>query len=76
MLVELKGKGGENIIYQLWTTQKNFMQIVNEPELKKAIVKENHQATEEKGIEKILDDSFTSPANKRPLDRLLKWLMM
>ena len=72
LLVELKGKGGENIIYQLWTTQKNFMQIVNEPELKKAIVKENHQATEEKGIEKILDDSFTSPANKKAIRQVIK----
>ena len=57
---------------KLWTSQKNFMQIVTEPDFKEAIAKENQDVTQENGVEAILADAYTSPANKKAIRQVVK----
>ena len=72
LLVELHDTNGQNIIEQLWDSQKNFMQIVTEPDFKEAIAKENQNITQENGVEEILADAYTSPANKKAIRQVVK----
>ena len=72
LLVELHDTKGHNIMNKLWTSQKNFMQIVTEPEFKEAIAKENQDVTQENGVEAILADAYTSPANKKAIRQVIK----
>lgn len=72
LLVELHDTNGQNIMEQLWDSQKNFMQIVTEPDFKEAIAKENQDVTQENGVEEILADAYTSPANKKAIRQVIK----
>lgn len=72
LLVELHDANGQNIMEQLWDSQKNFMQIVTEPNFKEAIAKENQNVTQENGVEAILEDAYTSPANKKAVRQVIK----
>ncbi|MCT6892025.1 MAG: type II CRISPR RNA-guided endonuclease Cas9, partial [Lactobacillus sp.] len=72
LLVELHDTNGQNIMEQLWDSQKNFMQIVTEPDFKEAIAKENQNVTQENGVEEILADAYTSPANKKAIRQVVK----
>ena len=72
LLVELHDTNGQNIMEQLWDSQKNFMQIVTEPDFKEAIAKENQNVTQVNGVEEILADAYTSPANKKAIRQVVK----
>ncbi|WP_223902600.1 type II CRISPR RNA-guided endonuclease Cas9 [Lactobacillus laiwuensis] len=72
LLVELHDTNGQNIMEQLWDSQKNFMQIVTEPDFKEAIAKENQNVTRANGVEEILADAYTSPANKKAIRQVVK----
>ena len=72
LLVELHDTNGQNIMEQLWDSQKNFMQIVTEPDFKDAIAKENQNVTQVNGVEEILADAYTSPANKKAIRQVVK----
>ncbi|BDR59986.1 type II CRISPR RNA-guided endonuclease Cas9 [Lactobacillus xylocopicola] len=72
LLVELHDQNGQNIMERLWDSQQNFMQIVNEPAFKAAIEKENQAVTKRSGVEDILADAYTSPANKKAIRQVVK----
>lgn len=57
---------------QLWDSQKNFMQIVTEPDFKDAIEQENQVIVKKTGVEDILADAYTSPANKKAIRQVVK----
>lgn len=72
LLIGLHDSNGQTIMEQLWDSQKNFMQIVNEPDFKAAIAKENQQIAKITSIEDILTDAYTSPANKKAIRQVIK----
>lgn len=72
LLQELRDSNKKNIIELLWASENNFMQIVTQPDFKAAITKENAQVTEDNGIEAILADAYTSPANKKAIRQVIK----
>ncbi len=72
LLVGLHDQNGQNIMAQLWDSQKNFMQIVTEPDFKDAIEQENQVIVKKTGVEDILADAYTSPANKKAIRQVVK----
>ena len=72
LLVGLHDQNGQNVMEQLWDSQKNFMQIITEPNFKDAIAKENQSIAKENGVEEILADTYTSPANKKAIRQVVK----
>lgn len=72
LLVGLHDQNGQNIINQLWDSQKNFMQIVTEPDFKEQIEKENQAVVKKTDVEDILADAYTSPANKKAIRQVVK----
>lgn len=72
LLTGLHDSNGQTIMEQLWDSQKNFMQIVNEPDFKEAITKENQQIIQASSTEDVLADAYTSPANKKAIRQVVK----
>lgn len=72
LLVGLHDQNGQNVLEQLWDSQKNFMQIITEPDFKDAIAKENQSIAKKNGVEEILADAYTSPANKKAIRQVVK----
>lgn len=72
LLVGLHNSNGQNIIEQLWDSQLNFMQIVNQPDFKEQITAANQSLTKNNGVEAILADAYTSPANKKAIRQVIK----
>lgn len=72
LLTGLHDSNGQTIMEQLWDSQKNFMQIVNEPDFKAAITKENQKIVKATSTEEILADAYTSPANKKAIRQVMK----
>lgn len=72
LLQGLHDSNGQNIIEILWNSQQNFMQIVNSPDFKTAIAEENQNIIHDMSIEDILDDAYTSPANKKAIRQVVK----
>lgn len=72
LLVGLHDQNGQNIMAQLWDSQKIFMQIVTEPDFKDAIEQENQVIVKKTGVEDILADAYTSPANKKAIRQVIK----
>lgn len=72
LLVGLHDQNGQNVMEQLWDSQKNFMQIITEPDFKDAIEKENQSIAKKNGVEEILADAYTSPANKKAIRQVVK----
>ncbi|QGV04081.1 type II CRISPR RNA-guided endonuclease Cas9 [Lactobacillus acetotolerans] len=72
LLTGIHDKHGRTIMKKLWYSQKNFMQIVNEPDFKAAIEKENGSVVQTTSMEDILADAYTSPANKKAVRQVIK----
>lgn len=72
LLTGLLNDNGERIIDSLWNTPANFMQAVNEPSIKEQITKINEQQVNNLGMESILDNSYTSPQNKKAIRQSIK----
>ena len=72
LLVGLRDQNDQNVMEQLWDSQKNFAKIITEPDFKSAIAQENQQITKENGVEEILADAYTSPANKKAIRQVVK----
>lgn len=72
LLTGLHDKNGQNIMEKLWDSQKNFMQIVKEPDFKAAIEKENQSVVKATDTEDILADAYTSPANKKAIRQVIR----
>ena len=72
LLTGLHDKNGQNITEKLWDSQKNFMQIVKEPDFKAAIEKENQSVVKATDTEDILADAYTSPANKKAIRQVIR----
>lgn len=72
LLMGLHDNNGQTIMEQLWDSQKNFMQIVNEPDFKALITKENQEIVQSTSTEDILADAYTSPANKKAIRQVMK----
>lgn len=72
LLTGLHDRNGQNVMAQLWDSQSNFMQIINEADFQSAIVKENQSFTKSTDLEDILADAYTSPANKKAIRQVVK----
>ena len=72
LLTKLTDSNGQNIIEQLWDSQKTFIQIVNEPSIKEAIIKANQDLMRTNSMEDILSEAYTSPANKKMVRQVVK----
>jgi CRISPR-associated endonuclease Csn1 len=72
LLLDIHDSNGQNIMEQLWDSQKNFMQIVKEPDFVAQINAHNQQTAQEHGMEAILADAYTSPANKKAIRQVMK----
>lgn len=72
LLTGLHDSNGQTIMEQLWDSQKNFIQIVNEPDFKEAITQENQQIIKATSTEDVLADAYTSPANKKAIRQVMK----
>ncbi|WP_103660676.1 type II CRISPR RNA-guided endonuclease Cas9 [Lactobacillus sp. HT06-2] len=72
LLTGLHDSNGQTIMEQLWDDQKNFMQIVNEPDFKAEIANENQAIVKSTSIKDFLADAYTSPANKKAIRQVIK----
>ncbi len=72
LLTVLKDQNGSSIMDQLWNSQKNFMQIVTEPDFKQEIDQGNQSVVKKNGVEDILAEAYTSPANKKAIRQVVK----
>ena len=72
LLTGLHDKNGQNIMEKLWDSQKNFMQIVKEPDFKTTIEKENQSVVKATDTEDILANAYTSPANKKAIRQVIR----
>lgn len=72
LLAQLHDHNGQTIIEQLWDSQNNFMQIVTQADFKDAIAKANQNLLVATSVEDILNDAYTSPANKKAIRQVIK----
>lgn len=72
LLTGLLNDNGERIIDVLWNTPANFMQAVNNPDIKTQIAKINSKQVNNLGMETILDNAYTSPQNKKAIRQTIK----
>ena len=72
LLAKLTGKDGKTIIDQLWDSQNNFMQIVSQSEFKDAIAAANQNLLDKSTVEDVLNEAYTSPANKKAIRQVIK----
>ncbi|TPR42408.1 type II CRISPR RNA-guided endonuclease Cas9 [Apilactobacillus micheneri] len=72
LLMGLLNDNGERIIDVLWNTPANFMQAVNNPDIKTQIAKINSKQVNNLGMESILDNAYTSPQNKKAIRQAIK----
>lgn len=72
LLSQLHDHNGQTIIEQLWDSQNNFMQIVTQADFKDAIAKANQNLLVATSVEDILNDAYTSPANKKAIRQVIK----
>ena len=70
LLSQLTDNNGQTIIEQLWDSQNNFMQIVNQADFKDAIAVANQNLLVNTSVEDILNEAYTSPANKKAMTLL------
>ncbi|UQS85965.1 type II CRISPR RNA-guided endonuclease Cas9 (plasmid) [Nicoliella spurrieriana] len=71
LLVGLKNQDGERVLDQLWNTNSNFMQIQSQPDFATQIEEANGSKISKIGPEKILDDTYTSPQNKKAIRQVM-----
>ena len=72
LLAQLHDHNGQTIIEQLWDSQNNFMQIVTQADFKDAIAKANQNLLVATSVEDILNNAYTSPANKKAIRQVIK----
>lgn len=72
LLSQLTDNNGQTIIEQLWDSQNNFMQIVNQADFKDAIAVANQNLLVNTSVEDILNEAYTSPANKKAIRQVVK----
>lgn len=78
LLAGLVDQNGERIIDCLWNTSGTFMHIINTPAFAKAVDDYNKKEvgelaeTEEQLVERILEEAYTSPQNKKAIHQTLK----
>lgn len=72
LLVELKDKNGRSILDILWNSQRTFMEIQSRPEFAEQITNENQDKLTEDNYEDVLDDTYTSPQNKKAIRQVIK----
>lgn len=71
-------RGGRSIMELLWTTQQNFMQIVNQPVFQEQITEHNQaylgndQQNLQERVEATLADAYTSPQNKKAIWQVVR----
>lgn len=73
LLTKLVDEDGQNILQTLWNSQQNFMQIINQADFKSQIEQANKEilGNKDNNIEDILEDAYTSPANKKAIRQVV-----
>lgn len=67
-LAGLVNSDGERVIDIMWNTNLNFAQVVAKPEFKSQIAELNAEyINDEDNFEKVLENSYTSPQNKKAI---------
>ncbi|MFD1465496.1 type II CRISPR RNA-guided endonuclease Cas9 [Lapidilactobacillus mulanensis] len=71
LLTGLRNQNNQNMMDLLWSTEQNFMQIQAEPDFAELIAKENQNVLKEKDSQKVIDELYTSPQNKKAIRQIL-----
>lgn len=71
LLTGLVDGNGQNILQNLWNTQQNFMQIINQNDFKDQIEVANKDIVGKNDLEDILSEAYTSPANKKAVRQVV-----
>lgn len=72
MLVDLKPTASGNVLDQLWKSKKTFIQIISQDSFKAAIDQNNVMVSKKLNDEELINNAYTSPANKKALRQALK----
>ncbi|UQS84794.1 type II CRISPR RNA-guided endonuclease Cas9 [Apilactobacillus apisilvae] len=72
LLTGLLNKNGERVMDILWNNSVNFMQAINDPDIKNQIAEINSKQVNNLGMETILDNAYTSPQNKKSIRQTMK----
>ncbi|MBD5316813.1 MAG: type II CRISPR RNA-guided endonuclease Cas9 [Bacteroides sp.] len=67
LLTGLVDNNGQTILQNLWNTKKTFISIINKSDFKSLIEAENAKVFVSEDLEDILEDAYTSPANKKAI---------
>lgn len=71
LLTKLRDQQQESVLDQLWTSSRNFMQIIRQPEFQKKIAQVNHQDLSQQSLTETIDQMYTSPQNKKAIRQVL-----
>ncbi len=72
LLVDLKPTASGNVLDQLWKSKKTFIQIISQDSFKAAIDQNNVMVSKKLNDEELINNVYTSPANKKALRQALK----
>ena len=67
LLTGLIDTKGQTILQNLWNTKKTFISIINKSDFKSLIAEENDKVFVSESLDDILEDAYTSPANKKAI---------
>ncbi|WP_143462192.1 type II CRISPR RNA-guided endonuclease Cas9 [Levilactobacillus enshiensis] len=71
LLNGVKGEQGKSVMKQLWESQNNFMQIVNQSDISEQIEKINAIGMTKQNVFDTINDLYTSPQNKKAIRQVL-----
>jgi len=71
LLTGIRDEQGKSIMDQLWETQNNFMQIVNQPDISAQIEKINATGMAKQDVFNTINELYTSPQNKKAIRQVL-----
>ncbi|MDT7014966.1 type II CRISPR RNA-guided endonuclease Cas9 [Levilactobacillus namurensis] len=71
LLCGLHDRQGNTVMDELWQTSRNFMQIIRQSDFQTAIAAVNQQDLGRQDLQRVIDDLYTSPQNKKAIRQVL-----
>lgn len=72
LLEGIKDKNGKSIISSLYTTRRNFIQIINSAVYKVQIEEIKQKVAQTQSLEDIISEAYISPANRKAIRQAIK----
>lgn len=72
LLTQITNENGERIIDALWNTSNNFIQIISDESIQAKLAEINGEYADKSNLEDILDETYTSPQNKKAIRQVMK----